>query len=69
MKAYPKVVISVAGDLSGMSPKDAEMVRMALAGAQRMINEADHEKIHRQYRSGTLGPSIGYDWMKWPEDK
>lgn len=61
-KKYPKVVVGVIGDLSSMPPKDAEMVAKALACAARMLNEADHEKIERQYRAGVLSQSTGFSW-------
>jgi hypothetical protein len=45
------------------SPKEAEMIKAALAGAVQMIRDADHEKISRQYREGVLGPDPGFKWF------
>jgi hypothetical protein len=61
---YPKVVIGVTGSLTHLSPSDAAMVATALANAAKMLNEADHEKIGRQYREGVISDAPGFRWFE-----
>ncbi len=44
-------------------PKEAAMIKTAMAAAVQMLRDADHEKISRQYREGLMRKSVGFDWF------
>lgn len=59
---FPKVIVGVSGDTGALPAEDQDILRVCLQGAADMINNADHEKIDRQYRAGRLSTSTGFDW-------
>ena len=45
------------------SPKEAAMIKSAMAATVKMLREADHEKISRQYREGIMGKFGEFTWF------
>lgn len=67
--SFPKIAVGIVGDIRKLDPKDAEMIRMCLQAAADMINNADHEKIAKQYAEGRMSQPVGFTWFMDDQDK